>query len=202
LLGQNEEGILRIFGVILAGGGGRRMGGVDKAALRLGGESLLSRAIARLEPQVERLAISSNGAPAGFGLPVLPDAAPLGPLAGILAALKWAAPLGASAVVSVAVDTPFFPGDLTPQLCLAAETSPQGTAIATSGKDHPTFGLWPVSLAPALAAFLASGENPRVMTFATAQSCARARFPQEAAFQNINTPEDLAAAEARLRGAA
>lgn len=193
---------MRIFGVILAGGGGRRMGGVDKAALMLGGEGLLARAIARLEPQVERLAISSNGAPAAFGLPVLPDAAPLGPLAGILAALNWAAPLGASAVVSVAVDTPFFPGDLTPQLCLAAEASPTGTAIASSGKDHPTFGLWPVALAPALAAFLASGENPRVMAFATAQSCARVRFPQETAFQNINTPQDLAAAEARLRGAA
>lgn len=178
------------------------MGGVDKASLMLGGESLLSRCIARLEPQVERLAISSNAKPASFGLPVLPDAAALGPLAGILAALTWAAPLGATAVVSVAVDTPFFPGDLVPQLCLAAETSPQGMAIATSAKDHPTFGLWPVSLAPALAAFLASGENPRVMAFATAQACARARFAQEAAFQNINTPEDLAAAEARLRGAA
>ena len=64
---------MRIFGVILAGGGARRMGGVDKAGLMLGGESLIARCIARLEPQVERLAISANGDPArfGFGLPVL-----------------------------------------------------------------------------------------------------------------------------------
>jgi molybdenum cofactor guanylyltransferase len=194
---------LRIFGVILAGGGARRMGGVDKAGLMLGGESLIARCIARLEPQVERLAISANGDPArfGFGLPVLADAAPLGPLAGILAALNWAAAQGATAVVAVAVDTPFFPGDLTPQLCLAAEASPTGLAIAQSGKDHPTCSLWPTSLAPALAAFLASGENPRVLSFAQAQHCARATFADARAFANINTPEDLAAAEARLKAA-
>ncbi|MEO5619476.1 MAG: molybdenum cofactor guanylyltransferase MobA [Cypionkella sp.] len=195
---------MRIFGVILAGGGGRRMGGVDKAALILGGERLIARAIARLEPQVERLALSANGDPArfGFGLPVLPDAAPLGPLAGILAALRWAAPLGATAVVSVAVDTPFFPGDLTPRLCLAAESAPEGLALAASVKDHPTCALWPVTLLPALEAFLASGVNPRVLAFADAHHAARARFPDEAAFANINTPEDLTAAEARLKGAA
>ena len=115
---------MRIFGVILAGGTGRRMGGTDKALLRLGGRTLLSRAIERLEPQVEQLALSANGEAARFGgaLPVLPDAGGAGPLAGVLAALDWAAPLGATAVVSVAVDTPFFPGDLVPQLLLAAET--------------------------------------------------------------------------------
>lgn len=195
---------MRIFGVILAGGSGRRMGGVDKAALMLGGETLMSRAIGRLEPQVERLAISANGKVArfGFGLPVLVDEAPLGPLAGVLAALHWAAPLGATAVVAVAVDTPFFPGDLVPQLCLAAESSPTGLAIAASAKDHPTCSLWPVALGPALAAFLGSGANPKVMDFATAQHCARARFQSEAAFRNINTPEDLADAAAALRGVA
>ena len=84
---------MRIFGVILAGGTGRRMGGADKALLRVGGCSLLSHAINRLEPQVERLALSANGDAArfaGFGLPVLPDAVALGPLAGVLAALRWA----------------------------------------------------------------------------------------------------------------
>jgi molybdenum cofactor guanylyltransferase len=204
LVRQKKEGILRIFGVILAGGGGRRMGGTDKAALMLGGETLLARAIARLEPQVERLAISANGDGTRFGnrLPVLADATPLGPLAGILAALNWAAPQGATAVVAVAVDTPFFPGDLVPQLCLAAESSPTGLAIAASAKDHPTCSFWPVTLAPALKTFLASGANPRVLDFAEAQHCARARFANETAFRNINTPADLTAAEALLRGIA
>ena len=194
---------MRIFGVILAGGGGRRMGGADKALLTLNGQSLISRAIERLEPQVERLAISANGNPARFaqlGLPVLPDAAALGPLAGILAALHWAAPLGATAVVSAAVDTPFFPGDLVPHLCLAAETSTNGLSIASSAKDHPTFGHWPVTLAPALADFLRSGANPRVMAFAEAHLCARARFTQEAAFANLNTSDDLTRVAAQLQG--
>jgi molybdenum cofactor guanylyltransferase len=195
---------VRIFGVILAGGGGRRMGGVDKAGLMLGGESLIARAIARLEPQVEQLAISANGdlRRFTFGLPVLEDAAALGPLAGILAALRWAEPQGATAVVAVAVDTPFFPGDLVPQLCLAAMDAPEGIAIASSVKDHPTCGLWTVTIRPALEAFLDSGENPRVLGFAEAHACARARFPDERAFVNINTPEELALAEARLRAPA
>ena len=158
---------MRIFGVILAGGVGRRMG-ADKALMRLAGQTLLSHAIARLEPQVERLAISANGDPARlahYGLPVLPDETPLGPLSGVLAALRWAAPLGATAVVTLAVDTPFAPGDLVPQLCLAAETAPEALAIASCAKDHPTCGIWPVALIEPLAAFLASGAKPRVLAF-------------------------------------
>lgn len=194
---------MRIFGVILAGGEGRRMGGADKALLPLAGQSLLSHVVARLEPQVERLAISANGDPARFtlGLPVLRDETPLGPLSGVLAALRWAAPLGATAVVTAAVDSPFLPGDLTPRLCMAAETAPEGLAIARSAKDHPTFGLWPVALEPALAAFLASGANPRVLAFTEAHHAARAPFPDETAFQNLNTPEDLSRAETLLRSA-
>ncbi len=199
---------MRIFGVILAGGAGRRMGGADKALLRLAGQSLITRAIARLEPQVERLAISANGDAArfaGFGLPVLPDATPLGPLAGVLAALAWATPLGATAVVTAAVDSPFFPGDLVPQLCLAAESSPAGSspsglALAHAAKDHPTFALWPVALAPALADFLTSGAKPRVLDFLARHHATRAQFPDEAAFDNLNTPEDLTRA-ATLLGA-
>jgi molybdopterin-guanine dinucleotide biosynthesis protein A len=187
---------MRIFGTILAGGAGRRMG-ADKALILLHGQSLIAHAIARLEPQVEQLAISANGDPARFAnhnLPILSDETALGPLAGVLAALHWAAPLGASAVVTVSVDTPFLPGDLTPRLCLAAEASALGLAIACAAKDHPTCALWPVALAAPLAGFLASGAKPRMMDFITAHHAARAHFPDEAAFQNLNTPEDLARA--------
>ena len=153
---------MRIFGVILAGGAGRRMGGTDKSALPLGAQPLLARVIDRLDPQVERLAISANGDASRFAsyrLPVLPDTLPLGPLSGVLAALDWAAPQGATAVVSVAVDTPFFPGDLVPQLLLAAEGSSSGAALAWSGgRTHPTFALWPVTLRSDLRATLDRGE--------------------------------------------
>ncbi len=192
---------MRIFGVILAGGQARRMMGADKAMLHLGHSTLLDHAIARLAPQVECLAISANGDSARFqtGLPVLPDLQSLGPLSGILAALQWASPLGATAVVSVAVDTPYFPGDLVPRLCLAAETSSHGVAVAASGEDvHPTFGLWPTVVRDALRDFLASGVKPRVMDFARAQAAAVAQFPDDAAFMNLNTPDDLARAQMQV----
>lgn len=194
---------MRIFGVILAGGGARRMGGRDKALMMLGGRSLLSHVQGRFGPQVEQLAISANGDALRFGAGgvVLADAASQGPLSGILAALNWAAPLGATAVVSVAVDTPFLPADLVPRLCLAAQGSASGVAIAASGGvDHPTFGLWPVELCHDLRGFLASGVTPRVMDFARSHGAMRAEFGDDAAFVNLNTPGDLAAAQAFLGG--
>lgn len=181
---------MRVFGVILAGGAGRRMGGIDKALLHLNGATLLSLAIDRLYPQVEDLAISYNGACLDTRFPVLADAAPLGPLAGILAALHWAK--DADTVVSVAVDTPHFPCDLVPRLHLAGNG---GLAIARAARLHPTFGLWPVTLRDPLAQFLAA-QAPKVMDFCTLHRAALADFPDETAFANINTPDDLAALQA------
>lgn len=187
-----------IYGVILAGGSGLRMGGADKALMPLGNRPLLAHAIDRLGPQVARLAISANGDTArfaDFGLPVLTDERFTGPLGGVLAALDWAT--GADAVVSVAVDTPFFPCDLVPQLCLAAGGI--GLAMAHSGgKDHPTFALWPTALRHALRAFLDSGAKPGVRDFATAHRVQRAVFTNDAAFHNLNTLADLTVAEGRL----
>ncbi|MBN9890062.1 molybdenum cofactor guanylyltransferase MobA [Salipiger abyssi] len=193
------------FGVILAGGLATRMGGGDKASLMLGGQSLLSHAVERLEPQVAGLALNANGDPARFaatGLRVLSD--PLsghpGPLAGILAGLDWAAAEGGDTVVSVACDTPFFPCDLVPQLLLAAEGMGAPLALAASrGRRHPVFGLWPVSLRGALRAALERGER-KVAAFAEAHGGREAAFPAPGLdpFFNINTPADLAEAEAVL----
>jgi molybdopterin-guanine dinucleotide biosynthesis protein A len=194
---------MRIFGVILAGGEGRRMGGADKALVPLAGSSLLSHVIARFAPQVEGLALSATGAPdrfAAFGLPVLPDTTPAGPLSGILSALIWGAARGATCVVSVPVDGPFLPPDLVPRLCLAGDAS--GLALAASqGDTHPTFGLWPVTLAPALAAFLTSGAKARVRDFAAAHGAALADFPDDLAFANANSPADIARFTALLERA-
>lgn len=195
---------MHIFGVILAGGEGRRMGGADKALVTLGGLPLVRHAVDRLLPQVEDLAISANGDPArlaALGCSVLPDDRPLGPLSGILAALDWAAPRGATAVVSAAVDTPFLPQDLVPRLLLAAEGSPAGLALAASGGHrHPTLGLWPVSLRHDLRETLARSEA-RVAAFADRHAAATATFADDGAFLNVNTPDDLLRAEALLRGA-
>ena len=102
-------------------------------------------------------------------------------------------------MVTAAVDTPFFPGDLVPRLALAAESASGGVALARSGgNDHPTFGLWPVGLRGALRGFLQSGEKARVRTFADMQGATRADFPDDGAFGNLNTLDDLARADLRF----
>lgn len=185
--------------------------GSDKALMPLAGKPLVHWVAERFAPQVEELALSANGDPSRFadlGLPVLPDdAAPdatmaerRGPLAGILAGLRWAAPRGATALVSVPCDGPFLPPDLVPRLLLAGEGGLP--ALAQSGADlHPTYALWPVALLDPLAAFLASGEVPRVRDFARRHHAGIASFPA-GSFTNANSPEDLARIEAALAGRA
>jgi molybdopterin-guanine dinucleotide biosynthesis protein A len=185
------------FGLILAGGRGTRMGSVSKADLTLGHLTLLAHVLARLEPQVAAIAVNANG-PIATGVPVIPDAtpAPLGPLAGVLAGLDWAARQGGTHIVTVAVDTPFFPCDIVPRLLLAGEAHSDGFAIAsTSDGMHGTFGLWPTALRDDLAAFLDQGQR-KVRAFVHAHNAAIATFPDTTppSFFNINTPEDLAAA--------
>jgi molybdopterin-guanine dinucleotide biosynthesis protein A len=181
------------------------MGGLDKAFVPLVGRPLIAHVLDRLEPQVERVLISANGDPGRFaalGCPVVADAVPQGPLSGILAALTAAAAMGATHVVSSPVDTPLLPGDLVPQLLLASEGSAEGLALAaTVDGDHPATALWPVALAPALAAFLSAGEA-KVIRFTDAHHAVRAVFSDPRAFLNLNTPDDLAAAEALLKGVA
>jgi molybdenum cofactor guanylyltransferase len=202
---SGKAGAVRIFGVILAGGEGRRMGGVDKALVPLARRPLIAHVLERLEPQVERVLISANGDAArfaGFGCRVVADDRSQGPLSGVLSALTAAAGMGATHVVSSPVDTPFLPGDLVPQLLLAAESSPEGLAFAADATgDHPATSLWPVGLAPALSDFLTSGEA-KVTRFTAAHGAARALFPDPRAFLNLNTPEDLSAAEAMVKGVA
>jgi molybdopterin-guanine dinucleotide biosynthesis protein A len=197
-----------IPGVILAGGRATRMGGGDKGLLPLGDTPILARVIARLEPQVSHIALNANGDPARFarfGLPVLPDSIAdfPGPLAGVLAGLDWAAGEGAEAIVTVAADTPFFPTDLVTRLQAAAEA--QGVPIALAATPdpergkvrHPTFGLWPVALRHDLRQALEDGLR-KVVLWTDRHGTATALFPAEPfdPFFNINTPEDLARAEA------
>ncbi|MFY0646930.1 molybdenum cofactor guanylyltransferase MobA [Sulfitobacter geojensis] len=196
------------LGVILAGGQATRMGGGDKGLLRLGGQTLLDHVIERLEPQVAEVALNANGDPARFSslrLPVLADsiAGFVGPLAGVLAGLDWAAAQGGDAIVTAAADTPFFPCDLVPQLLLRSEgmTHPLVLAATPDAKRgtarHPTFGLWPVALRDDLRTALNGGLR-KVVLWTEQHGGREALFPQEQAFFNVNTPEDLAKAEAML----
>ena len=188
------------LGVILAGGLATRMGGGDKGALILGGRTMLDRVIDRLGPQTGGLLLNANGDPARFaeyGLPGHP-----GPLAGVLAGMEWAAEHGYSHIVTAAADTPFFPQDLVARLSRAAEKASAPIALAATQEDgrlwrHPTFGLWPVSLRADLRAALEDGLR-KVVLWTDKHGAATAAF-DDAAFFNVNTPEDLAEAEARAR---
>ncbi len=182
------------LGLILSGGLGSRMGGTQKSELLLGDATLLARVVDRLDPQVAGLVVNSN-VPVATKLPIVADATPenLGPLAGILAGLNWAYEQNATHIVSVAVDTPFFPCDLVPQLIMAGLAHPEGLAVAaTTDGLHGTFGLWPVSLRDPLSTFLADGHR-KVRVFTEAQNAAIAHFPDTSppSFFNINTNDDL-----------
>ena len=196
------------FGVILAGGQATRMGGGDKGLRLLGGQTLLGRVRDRLAPQVAQMALNANGDAArfeGMGMPVVADSVAgfAGPLAGVLAGLDWAASQGAETIVTAAADTPFFPCDLVPQLLLASEgmTHPLVLAATPDAKRgrarHPTFGLWPVALRDDLRAALEGGLR-KVVLWTDTHGGREAMFPQEEAFFNVNTPEDLAHAETML----
>lgn len=196
----------RPAGIILAGGLSRRMGGGDKGLLTLGGQRLLDRVRARLAPQVNEIALNANGDPARFGtdLPVIADSIDgfAGPLAGVLAGLDWAAARGHSHIVSAAADTPFFPEDLVDALLRAAESEPIALAATHDGarlNRHPTFGLWPVALRDDLRAALEGGLR-KVVIWTDRHGTALAEFPTDPfdPFFNVNTPEEMAQAEALL----
>ncbi len=211
---RHAEMMTQPFGVILAGGLSRRMGGGDKGLLDLGGATILSRVIDRLGPQVDGLAINANGDPARFkdrGLPVVADSIGgfAGPLAGVLAGLDWARANGASSIVTAAADTPFFPCDLVPRLLQAGEGMMHPLVLAaTRAEDgrlnrHPTFGLWPVALADDLRAALADGLR-KVVLWTDSHDGRTVEFPTGGIdpFFNVNTPDDLVAAQAMLKGTA
>ena len=195
-----------VLGVILAGGRATRMGGGDKGLRQVAGRRLLDHVIARLGPQVAGMAINANGDPARlaeFGLPVLADSLPdhPGPLAGVLAGMDWAAGQGAGAIVTAAADTPFFPSDLVARLQASAGAS--GLALAASmdaeGRvwRQPTFGLWPVALRDDLRAALTSGLR-KIVLWTDTHGAGQAVFASDPfdPFFNVNTPEDIARAEA------
>ncbi|QMU56761.1 MAG: molybdenum cofactor guanylyltransferase MobA [Boseongicola sp.] len=193
------------LGVILAGGLATRMGGGDKGLLPLGGGTIMSQVVARLQPQVADLALNANGDASRFddlGLPVIPDSVDgfAGPLAGVLAGLDWAAEKGATHIVTAAADTPFFPCDLVPQLMLAADVAGKPIALArTENGRHPTFGYWPVDLRNDLRAALMDGVR-KVVAWTDEHGTAMADFDDQPfdPFFNVNTPEDLERAQTLL----
>lgn len=193
------------LGVVLAGGLARRMGGGDKARLRIGGRTIIERVLARLKPQCAALILNANGDPARFadtGLAVVPDSIPdfAGPLAGILAGLDWAAKEAPDIadIVSVPGDCPFLPEDLVARLSAARAREAAPLACARSGEwRHPVVGLWPVALRGDLRQALVAEGLRKIEAWTARHGVAVADWPALPVdpFFNINTPEDAAEAE-------
>jgi len=189
------------LGVILAGGQATRMGGGDKCLLTLSGVPILKRVLDRLEPQTDGVILNANGDAtrfADYNVAVVADSITgfAGPLSGVLAGLDYAATMGHTHIITAAADTPFFPCDLTPQLLQAGETTGLALAASPSGRQ-PTFGLWPVALRDDLRAALDDGLR-KVVMWTQKHNAGTAEFPDDAAFFNVNTPEDLQKAETML----
>lgn len=207
---EQSEGVV---GVLLAGGLSRRMGGGDKGLRDLGGKPMLAHVVDRLEPQVSRLIINANGYPGRFeqfNVPVVPDITDgaEGPLAGVLAGLKWAVQHAphASHIVTASTDAPFLPKNLVVRLQEGIATSGEPIALAGSGGHrHPVIGLWPVKLATDLEQQLAAGVR-KVVLWTGQHGFTTVDFPvlrhhgmEIDPFFNANTPEDLDAARKMLQ---
>jgi molybdenum cofactor guanylyltransferase len=195
----------RPLGLVLAGGLARRMGGGDKARIRIGGTTILDRVLARLKPQCSRMIINANDDPARFAdtdLTVVQDSIPgfVGPLAGVLAGLDWAAAHlpEVSDIISVPGDCPFLPADLVTRLQGARKAEKQLLACARSGEwRHPVVGLWPVRLRDDLRRALAGEGLRKIESWTERHGVAIVDWPTSPVdpFFNVNTPEDVAEAE-------
>ncbi|MBR1191969.1 molybdenum cofactor guanylyltransferase MobA [Bradyrhizobium sp. AUGA SZCCT0160] len=191
--------------VLLAGGLARRMGGGDKPMRTIGGRTILDRVIARLQPQCDGLILNANGDPArfaAFGLPVIADGVAdfPGPLAGILAALDWAAANRPEVkwVLSAAADCPFLPRDLVSRLVGAMRDENAELAVAVSdGQSHPVIGLWSVALREQLRHALVVEDVRKIDRWTARYRLATVTWPVEPLdpFFNANTMDDIAEAE-------
>ena len=186
-----------ITGLVLAGGRGSRMGGVDKGLQNFRGTPMAMHVLLRLAPQVGALMVNANrniGAYEAFGAPVFPDVLPdyAGPLAGFLTGLEqcetpW--------LVTAPCDSPLFPADLVEQLAKAAARDDAEIAVAGAIEDgtlrtQPVFCLLRASLLESLTRFTGSGGR-KIDAWTAQHRTSVVTFPDAAAFANANTLREL-----------
>jgi molybdopterin-guanine dinucleotide biosynthesis protein A len=196
----------KITGVVLAGGQGRRMGGVDKGLTLLQGKPFIKWVLARFSPQVDEVLINANQnleQYARFGYRIIPDE--IGGFAGPLAGLqRGLAEAMYGLVATVPCDSPFLPADLVERLYVGLTAAKAQLAVAkTFAQPHPVFCLCRRDVLAHLNDFLASGGRKIDAWYATLEVAEVAFDDQEEAFSNINTPEELSGfeADAPLSGA-
>ena len=214
-LGPVRSGAL--VGVVLAGGEGRRMGaGVPKPLRLLGGQTMVAHVVERLRPQVMDLVVVANDPdPAYRPLKVAVIADPpdiqeaaqregrrLGPLAGILAGMEWSIANHPHSgwILTAPADVPFLPLDLTVRLCGEMHVpEPDVLMVRHGSRREHSLAVWSVKLAADLRRAVLEEGMRRVEGFAHRHRVAELAWPGGGEpFLNINTPEELSAAEARL----
>jgi molybdopterin-guanine dinucleotide biosynthesis protein A len=195
---------INVPGVILAGGQSRRMKHKDKSFIKVGEKTLLDMTIERLKSQSHKMAINTNSYSSKYkryALPILHDRLEgfLGPLAGILTAMKWAEDIGYEKVITVAVDTPLFPENLLRELYKNMEFNNSDIVFAASSVNnkqvkllHPVFGLWKTHLCDDLKKELERGVR-KVTLWSERHKVSSVTFANELIdpFFNINTPDDI-----------
>jgi molybdopterin-guanine dinucleotide biosynthesis protein A len=200
----------QITGLLLAGGRGMRMGGVDKGLQPLHGEALAAHVLKRLAPQTGALLISANRHPdtyaalgVPFGATIVADTLPgfPGPLAGLLAGLRAST---TPYLLSAPCDSPWLPVDLATRLAHALDSNQADIATVTTvdahgdASLHPVFALLRTGLADDLSAFLDAGER-KVRAWYARHKTVEVVFTDERAFYNANSLQELADLE-RDRG--
>jgi molybdopterin-guanine dinucleotide biosynthesis protein A len=186
-----------ITGLVLAGGRGSRMGGVDKGLQNHRGMPLAMHALLRLQPQVGHAMINANrnlGAYESMGVPVWPDTTSdyPGPLAGVLAGLERCE---TPYLVTVPCDTPNFPTDLVERLAAALERDDAQIAMAATREEgvlrtQPVFSLLQSTLMESLMQFMQAGER-KIDRWTARHRCTIVEFDDAAAFFNANTAQEL-----------
>lgn len=190
-----------VLGAVIAGGMSRRMGGQDKFLLSLNGKMILDHIIERFGPQVSSLILNINGEKNRIkkgSFKIVRDVfeESCGPIGGLFTVLNYARSHNFSYVVTVACDTPFLPIDYVSRL---AEQTEKDIVIAKSfGRLHPTMGLWNVALLDDLEFCIKKGEY-KISKWVNRHSFSVVCWDQVPdPFFNINSPEDLVAAENEL----
>jgi molybdopterin-guanine dinucleotide biosynthesis protein A len=193
-----KDAPIRVTGVVLAGGLGRRMGGVDKGLQPLRGKPMLQWVIERFAPQVDEVLINANQnleRYAVLGYRIVPDVIDgfAGPLAGLHRGLSEAQH---DHVATVPCDSPFLPHDLVSRLAAALVERGAELAVAKTGNQpHPVFCLCRKSVLPGLTAFLTAGGR-KIDAWYAKLATVEVAFDDEApAFSNINTREELSSYE-------
>ena len=194
--------MIAVTGVVLAGGQGSRMGGVDKGLQPFRGQPMVAHVIGRFAPQVEEVLVNANrnlDAYGAFGHRVIADeiAGFAGPLAGFERGLAHAS---GELVATVPCDSPFLPPDLVSRLRASLEREGAQLAVAKTGNQaHPVFCLMRRSVHASLADFLGSGQR-KIDRWYAALAIVEVAFDDEAeAFLNINSREELAGLDHEAR---